>query len=108
MTRRRQGYRSRAARLGARGITSARNNSSWEDFQIYEEIQRDGKLTARISEWLAFNDFWTFTGARSAHPQSDNVLRTSMPEKVSWMARLAQKLPPSRTICRRSQQFRSA
>src|SRR5207302_2533237 len=34
------------------GITSAQDNSSWEDFQIYEEIEREGKLTARISEWL--------------------------------------------------------
>jgi len=61
------------------GITSAQDNSSWEDFQIYEEIEREGKLTARITEWLAFDDpLNTLQAHRTAHSQSDNMLHTGM------------------------------
>jgi len=65
--------------LAQSGITSAQDNSSWEDFQVYEELEREGKLTARISEWLNFNDSVEILQAhRSAHPQSDNMLHTGM------------------------------
>ena len=61
------------------GITSAQDNSSWEDFQIYEEIEREGKLTARISEWLAFDaSLNELEAKRKQHPQSDNMLHTGM------------------------------
>ncbi|HVO79931.1 MAG TPA: amidohydrolase [Terriglobales bacterium] len=67
------------------GITSVQDNSdaegpaSWEDFQILEEIERDGKLTARISEWLPFNaPLDTLQAHRAAHSQSDNMLHTGM------------------------------
>jgi len=38
------------------GLTSAQDNSSWEDFLIYEELQRQNKLTLRITEWLPFDE----------------------------------------------------
>jgi predicted amidohydrolase YtcJ len=61
------------------GVTSIQDYSTWEDFQIYEEIERDGKLTARISEWLPFNDpMDTLIAHRAEHPQSDNMLHTGM------------------------------
>jgi predicted amidohydrolase YtcJ len=61
------------------GITSAQDNSSWDDFLVYEELQRESKLTARISEWLRFDDdLATLQAHRAAHPQSDNMLRTGM------------------------------
>jgi hypothetical protein len=61
------------------GVTSIQDYSTWEDFQVYEEIEHDGKLTARISEWLPFNDsLETLQAHRAAHPQSDNLLRTGM------------------------------
>jgi len=61
------------------GITSAQDNSSWEDFQIYEEIEREGKLTARISEWLPFDaSLDELEAKRKQHPQSDNMLHTGM------------------------------
>ena len=61
------------------GITSAQDNSSWEDFQIYEEIEREGKLTARISEWLPFDaSLNELEAKRKQHPQSDNMLHTGM------------------------------
>ncbi len=30
------------------GITSIQDNSLWDDFKIYEELEKEGKLTARI------------------------------------------------------------
>ena len=61
------------------GITSVQDFSSWDDFLIYEELERDGKLTARISEWLPFNDSMeTLQAHRAAHAQFDNMLHTGM------------------------------
>ena len=37
------------------GVTSAQDGSSWDDFLIYEELEKEGKLTARIYEWLPFD-----------------------------------------------------
>jgi hypothetical protein len=67
------------ADLASHGITSAQDNSSWEDFQIYEELEKDGKLTVRISEWLPFDDsIEDLNRKRSSHPAVDNMLHTGM------------------------------
>jgi predicted amidohydrolase YtcJ len=67
------------ADLSSHGITSAQDNSSWEDFQIYEELEKEGKLTARISEWLPFDDaVASLDKKRSSHPASDTMLHTGM------------------------------
>lgn len=84
--RRRQAIEAALKDLARSGITSAQDNSdsgnsklSWDDFQILEEIERDGKLTARVTEWLSFNDpLPTLQAHRAAHPQSDNLLHTGM------------------------------
>jgi predicted amidohydrolase YtcJ len=61
------------------GITSVQDNSSWEDFQIYEELEREGKLTARISEWLPFDaPLDELDAKRKQHALGDNMLRTGM------------------------------
>jgi predicted amidohydrolase YtcJ len=61
------------------GITSVQDNSTWEDFQILEEIEKDGKLTARISEWLPFDQPLDHLDTmRKEHPASDNMLHTGM------------------------------
>ena len=36
------------------GVTSAQDNSAWEDFLVYEQLKKEGKLTLRITEWLPF------------------------------------------------------
>ncbi len=65
--------------LASNGVTSAQDNSDWEDFQVYEELEHDGKLTARISEWLPFNDsLEELSKKRSAHSATDNMLHTGM------------------------------
>jgi len=37
------------------GVTSLQDNSAWEDFLALQELKKEGKLTARITEWLPFN-----------------------------------------------------
>jgi hypothetical protein len=62
------------------GVTSVQDNSGdWDDFHVLEEIEKDGKLTARISEWLPFNDSVAqLETKRKAHSASDPMLRTGM------------------------------
>jgi predicted amidohydrolase YtcJ len=62
------------------GVTSVQDNSgSWEDFQVLEELEKAGKLPARISEWLPFNDpVDKLDEKRESHPASDNMLHTGM------------------------------
>ena len=76
---RRQAIELALADLASHGITSAQDYSQWEDFQIYEELEREGKLTARISEWLPFDDsIEELNRKRDSHPASDNMLHTGM------------------------------
>ena len=44
------------ADLAKNGVTSAQDNSAWEDFLAYKQLKEDGKLTVRITEWLHFAD----------------------------------------------------
>ena len=61
------------------GITSAQDNSSWNDFLVFEELERDGKLTVRIGEWLAFSDpVNELVERRAHHPANDPMLHTGM------------------------------
>jgi hypothetical protein len=61
------------------GVTSVQDNSSWEDFQVMEELEKAGKLTARVTEWLPFNDsVEQLDGKRKAHLPSDSMLHTGM------------------------------
>jgi predicted amidohydrolase YtcJ len=76
---RRQAIELALADLASHGITSAQDFSSWEDFQVYEELEKEGKLTARISEWLPFDEsVEELNRKRDSHPQSDNMLHTGM------------------------------
>src|SRR3989441_3751983 len=36
------------------GVTSLQDNSAWDDFLVYQQLKKEGKLTARITEWLPF------------------------------------------------------
>ncbi len=61
------------------GITSAQDYSSWEDFLTYEDLERQGKLTLRISEWLDFNGSVDLLQKhRAHHPADDPMLHTAM------------------------------
>jgi predicted amidohydrolase YtcJ len=59
------------------GLTSVQDNSEWEDFLIYEDLEREGKLTLRISEWLPFTaSLDDLKQKRAHHSQSDPMLHT--------------------------------
>jgi hypothetical protein len=36
------------------GVTSVQDNSGWQDFQVYDALKKEGKLTVRVTEWLPF------------------------------------------------------
>jgi hypothetical protein len=77
---RRQGLELALADLAEHGVTSCQDYSpTWEAFQIFEELEKDGKLTARVSAWLPFDEpLESLTKKRDSHPQSDLMLRTGM------------------------------
>jgi predicted amidohydrolase YtcJ len=61
------------------GITSAQDNSDWEDFLTYQQMEKEGKLTLRISEWLPFDaPPAQLLRARQYHSQDDPMLHTGM------------------------------
>lgn len=77
---RREGLEFALADLAEHGVTSAQDYSPvWENFQIYEELEKEGKLTVRITEWLPFDDpVEELDKKRNSHPQSDLMLHTGM------------------------------
>ena len=61
------------------GITSAQDNSDWEDFLTYEQMEKEGKLTLRIAEWLPFDaPIEQLIKMRQHHSGSDSMLHTTM------------------------------
>jgi hypothetical protein len=67
------------------GVTSAQDFSGdtgetcRANFKILEQLEREGKLTVRISEWLPFNDsVESLKQQRDSHPQTDPMLHTGM------------------------------
>jgi len=50
--KRKQGIEVALADLAEHGVTSAQDNSFWEDFQIYEELEKEGKLTGEGDKGL--------------------------------------------------------
>jgi predicted amidohydrolase YtcJ len=77
---RRQAIELALADLAEHGVTSAQDYSpAWENFQIYEELEKEGKLTARLSEWLPFDEsVEELSRKRESHPRSDLMLHTGM------------------------------
>jgi predicted amidohydrolase YtcJ len=61
------------------GLTSVQDNSSWEDFLVMEEMEQQGALPIRVTEWLNFHDpVGTLQEHRARHPQTDTMLHTGM------------------------------
>jgi predicted amidohydrolase YtcJ len=61
------------------GITSAQDNSDWEYFLAYEQMEKEGKLTLRIAEWLPFDaPVEQLTRIRQHHSHDDPMLHTTM------------------------------
>lgn len=63
----------------AHGVTSVQDNSDWEDFLVYEQLERAGALPVRVSEWLPFSaPLEVLEQRREYHPATDRMLHTTM------------------------------
>jgi predicted amidohydrolase YtcJ len=63
----------------AHGITSVQDNSEWDDFLVYEQLEREGALPVRVSEWLPFDaPIELLQTRRSYHDANDRMLHTTM------------------------------
>jgi predicted amidohydrolase YtcJ len=61
------------------GVTSVQDFSDHEDFLIYEQLEREGKLPVRISEWMPFDlPVDQLKQYQASHPQDDPMLHTTM------------------------------
>jgi hypothetical protein len=61
----------------AHGITSVQDFSDWEDFLVYEELEKEGKLNLRITEWLPFKaPLLDLISMRNHHDMNDPMLHT--------------------------------
>jgi predicted amidohydrolase YtcJ len=83
--KRRQAIEAALQDIASSGITSVQDFSHdaggdyWDNFQVFQQLEREGKLTVRISEWLPFDEpLETLKQRRAAHPQSDLMLHTGM------------------------------
>ena len=73
----RQGLEMVLADVAQNGITSVQDNSEWENFAIYHQLKEEGKLTVRITEWLAFESpLGELRNERSEGGTSDPMLKT--------------------------------
>ena len=76
--------RRRALELATRdamrhGLTSVQDNSNWDNFLVLEQMEREGTLRLRVTEWLSFDDpVDVLEKHRDAHPQDDRMLHTGM------------------------------
>ncbi len=76
---RRHGLELALADAAAHGVTSVQDNSSAEDFRVYEALEKEGKLTVRISEWMPFaSTVEELKKMQASHPAEDRMLHTGM------------------------------
>jgi predicted amidohydrolase YtcJ len=74
---RRQGLELVLADVAKNGVTSVQDNSEWEDFEVFQQLKEEGKLTVRITEWLPFDAaVKDLQNMRSEGGVSDPMLRT--------------------------------
>ncbi|MGE5113452.1 MAG: amidohydrolase [Acidobacteriaceae bacterium] len=65
------------------GLTSVQSqlldNREWQDFLVCEDLEREGKLTSRVTIWLPFDlPLATIQQWRAHHPATDPMLHTGM------------------------------
>jgi len=61
------------------GVTSVQDLSDWQDFLVFEELEKGGKLHLRISEWLPFSaPLARLKEMRAHHDRNDPMLHTGM------------------------------
>lgn len=61
------------------GVTSVQDFSDWQDFLIYEQMEKAGKLAVRIAEWIPFKEpLAEELQQRAHHDARDPMLHTTM------------------------------
>ena len=61
----------------AHGVTSVQDFSDWDDFLVYEQMEKEGKLNLRITEWMPFKEpLDELKRMRAHHDQNDPMLHT--------------------------------
>lgn len=61
------------------GVTSVQDNSDWEDFLVFEKMEKEDVLHLRITEWLPFKaPLADLIRMRAHHDASDSLLHTGM------------------------------
>ena len=61
----------------AHGVTSVQDFSDWQDFLVFEELEKEGKLNLRITEWLPFSaPLEQLKRMRAHHDPNDPLLHT--------------------------------
>ena len=61
------------------GVTSVQDLSDWDDFLVFEQMEKKGKLPLRVSEWILFADPLNVEEKEAAHhPHADRMLHTTM------------------------------
>ena len=59
------------------GLTSVQDYSTWNDFLVLEQMEREGVLRLRVTEWLSFDDpLDVLEKQRASHPADDPMLHT--------------------------------
>jgi predicted amidohydrolase YtcJ len=60
-------------------VTSVQDFSEWDDFLVFEEMEKEGRLKVRISEWLPFRaPLSELLTMRAHHDRNDPMLHTGM------------------------------
>lgn len=76
---RRRGLELAIAEASANGVTSAQDFSDWQDFLVYEEMEKEAGLNLRITEWIPFREpLAEEEQQRAHHPAADPMLHTGM------------------------------
>jgi predicted amidohydrolase YtcJ len=61
------------------GVTSVQDLSDWDDFLVFEQMEKEDKLPLRIAEWLRFGDPISVEKEQAAHhPATDRMLHATM------------------------------
>ena len=61
------------------GVTTVQDFSDWDDFLVFEQMEKESKLPARIAEWIPFAEPLALEEQQQAqHPRTDRMLHTTM------------------------------
>ncbi len=74
---RRKGIELVLKNVAMNGVTSVQDYSEWADFQVYQQLKEEGKLSVRITEWLPFtSSFDDLQNMRAQGGTKDSWLKT--------------------------------